>query len=358
MNFPPLRLNGMVCRIPIIQGGMGVGISMAGLASAVANEGGVGVIATAMIGISEADAAANAAEANIRALKREIRKARTMTRGIIGVNIMVALTHFADLVRTAVEEAVDIIFSGAGLPLDLPAYLKKDAKTKLVPIVSSARAAILICKKWLAKYNYLPDAFVVEGPKAGGHLGFKEEQLDDPDFALEKLIKEVVAAVKPLAAERGATIPVIAAGGIYTGRDIRDILELGASGVQMGTRFAATVECDAAPGFKQALLSAKKEDLIIIKSPVGMPGRAVRNHFLDEVKKGMKKPFKCPYKCVKTCRQAESPYCIALALAAAKNGKLKNGFAFAGSNAYRVSEIVPVKTLIASLQEEFSLTYS
>jgi nitronate monooxygenase len=242
--------------------------------------------------------------------------------------------------------------------MDLPAYLTKGAKTKLVPIVSSARAAILICKKWLAKYNYLPDAFVVEGPKAGGHLGFKLEQLDDPDFSLEKLVKEVVAAIKPLATERGANIPVIAAGGIYTGRDIRDILELGASGVQMGTRFAVTVECDAAPGFKQALLLAKKEDLIIIKSPVGMPGRAVRNHFLDAVNNGTKKPFKCPYKCVKTCRQAESPYCIALALAAAKKGKLKNGFAFAGSNAYRVNEIIPVKTLLASLQQEFSLTYS
>ena len=358
MNFPPLQMNDLVCRIPIIQGGMGVGISMAGLASAVANEGGVGVIATAMIGIGEPDASTNAAEANIRALKREISKARTLTRGIIGVNIMVALTHFADLVKSAIEESVDIIFSGAGLPMDLPAYLTKGAKTKLVPIVSSARAAILICKKWLAKYNYLPDAFVVEGPKAGGHLGFKVEQLDDPDFSLEKLVKEVVAAIKPLAAERDTTIPVIAAGGIYTGRDIRDILELGASGVQLGTRFAVTVECDAAPGFKQALLLAKKEDLIVIKSPVGMPGRAVRNHFLDEVNNGTKKPFKCPYKCVKTCRQAESPYCIALALAAAKKGKLKNGFAFAGSNAYRVNEIIPVKTLIASLQQEFSLTYS
>ncbi|MDF1591140.1 MAG: nitronate monooxygenase [Desulfobacterales bacterium] len=358
MNFPTLQMNNLVCRIPIIQGGMGVGISMAGLASAVANEGGVGVIATAMIGINESDVASNPVEANIRALKREIRKARSLTRGIIGVNIMVALTNYADLVKAAIEESVDIIFSGAGLPLDLPSYITNGARTKLVPIVSSARAALLICKKWLAKYNYLPDAFVVEGPKAGGHLGFRVEQLDDSDFTLEKLVKEVIAATKSLAAEKGAFIPVIAAGGIYTGRDIRDILELGASGVQMGTRFAVTVECDAAPGFKQALLLAKKEDLIVINSPVGMPGRAVRNHFLDEVGNGKKHPFNCPYKCLKTCRQAESPYCIALALAAAKKGKLKNGFAFAGSNAYRVNEIIPVKTLIASLQQEFSLTYS
>jgi nitronate monooxygenase len=358
LDFPSLTLNGLVSRIPIIQGGMGVGISMSGLASAVANEGGIGVIATAMIGIGESDASVNAAEANIRALRREISKARTLTRGIIGVNIMVALTHFADLVKTAISESVDIIFSGAGLPLDLPAYLTKGAKTKLVPIVSSARAAVLICKKWLAKYNYLPDAFVLEGPKAGGHLGFKKEQLDDPDFTLEKLVKEVVAALKPLAAEQGAFIPVIAAGGIYTGRDIREMIDLGASGVQMGTRFAATIECDAAPGFKETLLLAKKEDLIIINSPVGMPGRAIRNDFLDEVNNGKKKPFHCPYKCVKTCRQAESPYCIALALAAAKQGKLKNGFAFAGSNAYRVDTIISVKTLITSLRHEFSQTYS
>jgi len=358
LNFPPLKINGLICRIPIIQGGMGVGISMAGLASAVANEGGVGVIATAMIGINEPDVASNPVAANIRALKREISNARKLTRGIIGVNIMVALTNYADLVKTALEESVDIIFSGAGLPLDLPVYLKNGAKTKLVPIVSSARAAILICKKWLARNNYLPDAFVVEGPKAGGHLGFKKEQIDDPDFTLEKLLQEVVAAIKPLAAERGATIPVIAAGGIYTGRDIRDIIELGASGVQMGTRFAVTTECDASPGFKQALLLAKKEDLIVINSPVGMPGRAVRNHFLDEVENGKKKPFNCPYKCLKTCSQAESPYCIALALAAAKKGKLKNGFAFAGSNAYRVNEILSVKVLIESLQQEFSQTYA
>jgi len=358
LNFPPLQMNGLVSRIPIIQGGMGVGISMAGLASAVANEGGVGVIATAMIGINESDVSSNPVEANIRALQREIRKARFLTRGIIGVNIMVALTNYAELVKTAIKESIDIIFSGAGLPLDLPSYLSNGAKTKLVPIVSSARAAILICKKWLAKYDYLPDAFVVEGPKAGGHLGFKVEQLDDPDFTLEKLIKEVVEAIKPLAAERGVLVPVIAAGGIYTGRDIRDIMELGASGVQMGTRFAVTLECDAAPGFKQALILARKEDLIVINSPVGMPGRAVRNHFLDEVENGHKKPFNCPYKCLKTCNQAESPYCIALALAAAKKGKLKNGFAFAGSNAFRVNEILSVKSLIASLQQEFSLTYS
>jgi len=354
MDFPALKIGDLVSRIPIIQGGMGVGISLAGLASAVANEGGIGIIAAAMIGIDEPDVAVNPTEANIRALKQEIRKARKLTDGIIGVNIMVAMTHYADLVRASIEEAVDIIISGAGLPMDLPGYIINGAKTKLVPIVSSGRAARLICQKWLAKYNYLPDAFVVEGPKAGGHLGLKKEQIDDPDYALERLVKEVIETVKPIASERNTTIPVIAAGGIFTGADIREMLNLGAAGVQMGTRFVATNECDADPGFKQTYLNAKKEDLVIIKSPVGLPGRAVRNRFLDEVENGKKKPFKCPYQCVKTCDPAKSPYCIALALAGAKKGKFKNGFAFAGANAYRVDEIISVKDLIRSLQMEFS----
>ena len=353
MNFPVLKIGDLVCPTPIVQGGMGVGISMAGLASAVANEGGIGVIAAAMIGIDQPDVSAHPAEANARALRQEIRKARALTDGIIGVNIMVALTHYPDLVGAAIKEGVDVIFCGAGLPTDLPGYLTPGAKTKLAPIVSSARAAQLLCRKWLSKYDYLPDAFVVEGPKAGGHLGFQKGQLDDPSFCLENLITDVVAAVDPIAAKRNTTIPVIAAGGIYTGRDILDILELGASAVQMGTRFVATHECDAAPGFKQALLDAGRDDLAVITSPVGMPGRAVRNRFLREVENGNKKPFKCPYKCVKTCRQAESPYCIALALAAAKRGKFRNGFAFAGSNAYRLDKLVSVKDLIDSLRQEF-----
>ena len=353
MDFPALRIGDLVSRIPVIQGGMGVGISLSGLASAVANEGCIGVIAAAMIGIDEPDITANPIEANIRALKREIRKARELTDGIIGVNIMVAMTHYADLVKASVEEGIDIIISGAGLPMDLPGYLVNGAKTKLVPIVSSARAAKLICQKWLSKYNYLPDAIVVEGPKAGGHLGFKNEQIDDPDYAVDKLVKEVIDAIKPFAAERNTTIPVIAAGGVFTGGDIREMLNLGAAGVQMGTRFVGTYECDAAPGFKEAYLNARKENLVIIKSPVGLPGRAIKNQFLDEVESGNKKPFKCPYQCIKTCNMTKSPYCIALALAGAKKGKFKSGFAFAGANAYRVNEIVSVKNLIRSLQSEY-----
>ncbi|MCJ7773511.1 MAG: nitronate monooxygenase family protein [Desulfobacterales bacterium] len=358
MSFTSLRIGDLVSRIPIIQGGMGVGISMSGLASAVANEGGIGIIATAMIGIDEPDVSVNPVVANVRALKLEIRKARAMTKGIIGVNIMVALTHYAELVKASIEEAVDIIISGAGLPLDLPGYLMEGAKTKLVPIVSSARAAKLLCQKWLSKYNRLPDAFVVEGPKAGGHLGFKKEQINDSDYALEKLVKEIIETIGTIAAEHGTTIPVIAAGGIFTGDDIRKMLDLGAAGVQMGTRFVGTFECEAAFGFKKAYLDAKQEDLMIINSPVGLPGRALHNKFLDDVENGEKKPFRCPYQCIKTCDIEKSPYCIAMALAGARRGKFKNGFAFAGANAYRVNEIVSVKDLIRSLQLEFAQSQS
>lgn len=353
MAIPVLKMGDLVAKLPIIQGGMGVGISLSGLSSTVANEGGIGVIAAAMIGMNEPDIYSNFRDANIRALKEEIRKARAKTKGILGVNIMVALTNFADLVMTSIEEGIDVIFCGAGLPLDLPKYLQKGIKTKLVPIISSGRAAKVICKKWLARFDRLPDAFVVEGPMAGGHLGFSPNQLDDPTFSLDKLVPEVIEAVKPFKEERSTAIPIIAAGGIYTGADICRFLKLGAAGVQMATRFVATDECDADIRFKQSYINARKEDLVVIKSPVGMPGRAIQNEFIQAVETGKKKPFKCPYHCISTCNYKESPYCIAFALVNAKKGNMKHGFAFAGSNAYRVDKIVPVKELIRSLLDEY-----
>lgn len=360
MAFPELKIGDLTARVPIIQGGMGVGISLAGLAAAVANQGAVGVIAGAMIGMREPDIATNPIEANIRALINEITKARQMTRGILGVNIMVALTTFSQMVRAAIENKIDVIFSGAGLPLDMPKHLlelceekKKEFKTKLVPIVSSGRAASILAKKWLAKFGYLPDAFVVEGPKAGGHLGFKPEEIADPNRALELLVPEVVEAVKPFEDKEGKKIPVIAAGGVYTGADIRKFLNLGASGVQMGTRFVATHECDANIKFKQSYIDAKKEDITIIPSPVGMPGRALKNEFIEKSRAGLKKPFKCVFHCVHTCQQENTPYCIAQALISAKNGNLNGGFAFCGENVYRVDKIVSVKELIDTLEEEY-----
>jgi len=353
-KLKPLIMGSLTVRLPIIQGGMGIGISLSGLASAVANEGGIGVIATAGIGMSEPDFFKDSFEANRRALQKEIRKARELTKGILGVNIMVALTNFADLVRTAIEEGIDVIFSGAGLPLNLPEFLSENARTKLVPIVSSARAAAIIAKKWSDRFNRLPDAVVVEGPKAGGHLGFKEEMIADPAYALEKLVPEIVEILKPFEEKYRQSIPVIAAGGIYTGADIYRFFQLGASGVQMATRFVTTHECDASLKFKQTYIDAKKEDMTIIKSPVGMPGRAIRNVFLDEVTQGKKKPFKCPYHCLKTCDYKNSPYCITLALINAKKGNLSHGFAFAGENAYRANAIISVKELIDSLIKEYA----
>ncbi len=348
-----LQIGDLTIKLPIIQGGMGIGVSMSGLASAVANEGGVGVIAVAGLGMFEPDYAKDFLGANIRALKKEIKKARERTNGVLGVNIMVALTNFADLVKTSIAEGIDIIFSGAGLPLNLPQYLTKGSKTKLVPIVSSGRAAKILCSKWKEQYDYLPDAIVIEGPKAGGHLGFKRQQLEDPDFALEKVLPEVIANVKPFEEKYNQKIPVIAAGGIYTGCDIKNIMKLGASGVQLGTRFVTTEECDASLAFKETYINSSKEDMEIINSPVGMPGRAIHNEFIEKVNNGKKRPVRCPYKCLSTCKIESTPYCIVSALVSARNGRLNHGFAFAGSNAYLATKITSVKETFMALIKEF-----
>lgn len=348
-----LAIGDLIAKLPIIQGGMGVGISLSSLASAVANQGGIGVIATAGIGMQEKDFNTNFLESNIRALKKQIRKARALTKGIIGVNIMVALSDFSNMVKTAIEEEIDIIFSGAGLPLDLPSYLK-GRKTKLVPIVSSGKGARIISQKWINDYDYVPDAIVVEGPKAGGHLGFRPKQIDNPDYHLEELVADVIKQIKPIEEEHGKQIPIIAGGGIFTGQDIHNFMALGAAGVQMATRFVTTEECDASTEFKQCYIDAKEEDIGIIKSPVGLPGRAIINDFLKSSVEGKKKPFGCPYHCIVTCKYKDSPYCIALALLNAKKGKMKYGFAFSGVNAYRCTSIVSVKQLVDTLNEEYN----
>ena len=361
MAFPSLSIGDLTAKMPIVQGGMGVGISLSGLASAVANQGGIGVIAGAMIGMKEPDVAKNPIEANLRALRQELTKAREKTQGIIGVNIMVALTTFSQMVRTAIENRADIIFSGAGLPLEMPKHLlqaceekKEEFKTKLVPIVSSARAATLIARKWLSRFDYLPDAFVVEGPKAGGHLGFAEEHIFDDSFALEKLVGGVVDAAKALEDKAGRAIPVITGGGVFSGSDIAKMLSLGASGVQMATRFVATDECDADMRFKQAYVNAKEEDVTIIHSPVGMPGRALRNDFIESAREGKRKPFKCVFHCIKTCDPSTTPYCISSALINAMKGNLDKGFVFCGSNVAKVNSIVSVHELVETLRREYN----
>ena len=342
-------------QLPIIQGGMGVGISLSGLASAVANEGGIGVISCAGLGLLYRPNPGDYLKNSIWGLKEELRKAREKTKGFIGVNIMVALTNFSDMVRTTISEKADAIFAGAGLPLDLPSYLTTDSKTLLVPIVSSARAAKIICEKWEAGYNYLPDAIVVEGPKAGGHLGFKTQQIEDANFSLEQLIPEVVAIAGQYADKK--KIPVIAAGGITTGDDINRFIELGASAVQMGSIFVTTHECDADDVFKQVYVKSTGEDLMIIQSPVGMPGRAFGGEFINRVKLGFETPKNCPYHCIRTCDYTQSPYCIIKALYYASKGKLDKGYVFAGANAYLADKISSVKEIISGLKDEFALAH-
>jgi NAD(P)H-dependent flavin oxidoreductase YrpB (nitropropane dioxygenase family) len=344
--------------VPIIQGGMGVGVSLSGLASAVANEGGIGVISATGIGMYESDFFSSFLDANKRILCKEIKKARQKTSGVIGVNLMVALSDYDELLQAVYDEEIDLVLVGAGLPLKLPKTLTLDklkkGHTKFVPIVSSARAAKIIFSYWEKNYNHVPDAVVVEGPLAGGHLGFKKEQINDPDYTLEKILCDVIPVLQHYRNRFEKSIPIIVAGGIYTGSDIYKFMQQGAQGVQMGTRFVATEECDASLKFKEAYIKCKEENIVIINSPVGLPGRAISNDFLEKVASGFKQKFTCPCRCLKTCNFAVAPYCIALALTNAQQGKLEDGFVFAGKNAFRVDKILSVKELIQTLIEEYT----
>ncbi|MEA2103139.1 MAG: nitronate monooxygenase [Candidatus Cloacimonadota bacterium] len=360
--MPKLRIGNLVAEKPIIQGGMGVGISLSRLAAAVAEQGGIGVISSVGLGLVKSGFKGGYKKSNQDALRAEIRQAKKMTNGILGLNIMVAASDFDEIVEIALDEEIDIIFLGAGLPLKLPKklninYLKK-MKTKVGVIVSSARATNIIFKIWDKKFNYLPDVVVIEGPKAGGHLGFKLDQIENPEFSLENILPAVRNIVEIYEMKCNKKIPLIAAGGIYTGADILKFLHLGANGIQMGTRFVTTHECDADYEFKKAYLDCTKKDIGIINSPVGLPGRAIINDFLKDVFAGVKKPYTCPWKCLKTCDYKNSPYCIALALTNAQKGILKNGFAFAGANAYLTDKIVSVQELFNSLKDEFNKAVS
>jgi nitronate monooxygenase len=370
-DIPPLIIGDL--RIKLIQGGRGVKVSGANLASAVADQweqddqwekenpgekclkGGAGIIA--VVGLKESDhCSGNYFKSSGEALKNEVFLARSKAkaRSVIGVNIMNVLSDCESLVRASIEAEVDMIISGAGVPKDLPKYLRKGSKTKLIPIVSSARLAGTICRYWRDKHHYLPDAIVVEGPKAGGHLGFSLEELEDEDFVehgLERIIPQVVETVKKYETDR--KIPIIAAGGIFSGEDIGKFLKLGAAGVQMATRFVTTYECDADIEFKRAYLNCKKEDIVVTNSPVGMPVRVIRNRFITDAEAGKKVPPECQYQCLITCDPNQSSYCIANALLEARKGNLESGFACAGANAWRCKKIVPVADVFKSLNIEY-----
>ena len=351
MEIPILKIGSVTADIPIIQGGMGVRVSLSSLAAAVANAGGIGTIASVGLGDIET-VKTNFVKACREALVEEIRKAKSLTDGLLAVNFMGVLSNAVDMIRAAVREGIKIIVYGAGIPLKLPEIVN-DSSVNLVPIVSSARVARLILQCWDKRYKRIPDALILEGPLAGGHLGFSVEQLQEPEkYSLEILLPELLEAIKPFEDKSGKKIPVITAGGIFTGKDIKTMLSLGASGVQMATRFVCTEECGVSQEFKQAYLDVKEEDIAIIKSPVGMPGRAIHNKFLKDVELKGKLKINCPYRCLTLCKVSEAKYCIALALLNSYFGDVDHGLIFCGQNAFRVNEIVKVKDLISGILAE------
>lgn len=346
MERKPLVIGDLVAKIPVIQGGMGVGVSLSNLAGNVAACGGIGVISTAQIGFRDPDFAKNPLEANFRAITNEIAKARAIAKGgIIGVNIMVATQKYEEYVKAAVKAGVDLIISGAGLAIDLPKYVE-GAKTKIAPIVSSLKSLNVICKMWDRKYHTAPDLIVIEGPKAGGHLGFSKEELDHmEEMDYDSVIRSIVEKIKEYGKKYGKTIPVAVAGGVFDRSDMDHMLGLGADGVQIGTRFVTTYECDASEAYKQTYLNAREEDICIVQSPVGMPGRAIKNTFMDRVKTE-KQPIKHCYQCIITCKPKEIPYCITDALVQAVVGNVEEGLLFCGSNAYRCNKMESVKSIM------------
>lgn len=341
-NWPGFSLT-----VPLIQGGMGVGVSLSSLAGAVASEGAMGVISTAQIGYNEPDFAGNESKCNLKAIATHIKKAKDIAQGngMVAVNVMVALQHYKEHVKAAVEAGADAIISGAGLPMDLP-ELVADSSTKIAPIVSSRKAAALIMKSWLKKYKKLPDFIVIEGPKAGGHLGFHPEDIE-PMIAgkFEEEVKGILEERNTYETTCNTRIPIFLAGGIWDSKDVLYAKSLGVDGVQAATRFVTTKECDASTAYKMAYIDAKEEDIKIIKSPVGMPGRALNNKMIQDLQTGNRKITRC-YHCIKSCKPAEIPYCITEALVNAVKGDIDNGLIFCGSNVSRATKIETVKEVI------------
>lgn len=368
----PLKIGHLTAERPIIQGGMGVGISLSSLAGAVAKAGGIGIISTAQIGFRRPDFLENPMAANLKAIYEELDKARKIApQGIIGFNIMVATKGYGQYVKAAVKAGADVIISGAGLPVDMPKFVaeaeaelrtKPAAKrrTMIAPIVSSVKSAMVICRMWDRKHKTAPDFVVIEGPCAGGHLGFSREQLTElgadtghvsetyrkKDY--EEEIRGIMRTVKEFADKYKKEIPIIVAGGVYDHADVMRQMELGADGVQVSTRFVTTEECDADPAYKRAYIDAEEEDIVIVKSPVGMPGRAIMNDFLARVQEE-KVPVTYCYNCLEHCNPDEIPYCITRALINAAEGKIRDALLFCGSNAYRSKKIETVSDVMREL---------
>lgn len=349
MELSSLIIGDLVAKVPIIQGGMGVGVSLSSLAGAVAREGAIGVISAAQPGYLEEDFSSNPLTANLRSLGNHIKKAKEISNnGIIGVNIMCASKNYEEYVKCAIDNGADLIISGAGLPTDLP-KLVEGYNIKIAPIVSPPKSASVILKMWDRRYGRTADMVVIEGPKAGGHLGFSNESLEEyKSKNYDKEVLEIIEIVKEYENKYNKKIPVVFAGGVFDRKDIDHYISLGCSGVQMATRFVATEECDADINFKMAYINSKKEDIVIVKSPVGLPGRAISNKFMKDRKLINEKITKC-YKCLKKCNMADIPYCITGALVRAVKGDIDNSLVFCGENAYRLNKIITVKELIKEL---------
>ena len=345
-----LKIGDKITRVPLIQGGMGVGISLGRLAGTVAREGGVGIISSAQIGYREPDFDRNPAEANLRAIESEMKKARAISPdGIIGFNVMTALKENAAHIRAAVKAGADIVISGAGLPTDLPA-LTEGSSTRIAPIVSTDKSANVILKYWDRKYKRTADLVVIEGPQAGGHLGFKKEEIETyTSQSYGEEIRKIIVTVRKYAEKYGVKIPVVVAGGIYDSSDVKRVMDLGADGVQVATRFVTTEECDADIRYKEAYINASEEDIRIVKSPVGMPGRAIMNSFMERVMGGEKIPHSPCHGCLAKCSPADIPYCITDGLIDAVKGNIEKGLLFCGAKAYKAEKIETVSEVIQAL---------
>lgn len=360
----PLKIGKHTIETPIIQGGMGLGISWDRLAGNVSKEGGLGVISTVGTGYYEDEKYIKKAvegrpllEENFyskEALNKIFENARKICGDApLGANVLYAINDYGRVVRDSCEAGANIIITGAGLPTDMPEFTQDFPDVALVPIVSTDRAFKIIARRWEKRYKRLPDAVIVEGPLSGGHQGFKYEDCYKPENQLEVLIPQVRAEVD----KWDKNIPVIAAGGVWSAEDIKKFLELGANGVQMGTRFALTHECDASDNFKQVLLNAKEEDIKLIKSPVGYPARGVKTKLLEKVERHEAPPIKCISNCVQPCNRGEEAkkvgYCIADRLADAYLGDLENGLYFSGAYAYRADKLLSVSELMEELKKAF-----
>lgn len=359
MELKPLKIGKYEIKYPIFQGGMGLGISWDKLAGNVSLEGGLGIISSVGTGYYEnrkfIDKELNAKPFgsenfySTRGLRAVIENARKICGDLpLGVNIMYAANDYARVVKDACEAGINIIVSGAGLPTNLPEFTQNFKEIALVPIVSSAKALKIICKRWLQRYERLPDAVVLEGPLSGGHQGFTYEQCLDPEFSLFNLIPQVKAEIK-----EWGDFPLIAAGGIWDKNDIEKAISLGANGIQMGTRFIGTHECDADIGFKEVLLAAEEKDIELIKSPVGYPARGIRTNLINLVDKRMGPKIQCISNCVSPCQRGKEAkqvgYCIADRLFDAYSGKKESGLFFTGANGYKLKELISVKELMHKL---------